>query len=441
MFRNEGELISEGNAKQRTDALRILEAGIAAVDPYRSIMDFVQVEGSKMTVAGERYDLAKVERVIVLGAGKAAVPMVRAVVDLLGDRAEGHANALEDARIGRVEVVRATHPIPGEEGVRGSRRIMDLAASATERDLVLCLISGGGSALMPLPEEGLTLKDKMAMTELLLKCGATIQELNCVRKHISAIKGGKLARAAAPAPLASLILSDVIGDPLDSIASGPTAPDTTSYADARGILRKYGVWDRAPEAVRKHLEAARYETPKPGDPVFGRVRNVLIGNNKKSQRAMVAKAKELGYAAFEVGPYLLGDSREAAPRLLEQARALAGGRRPAAVVAGGETTVVVRGKGRGGRNQEIALVSLGLLREGELLAAAGTDGIDGKSPAAGALADATVAAKARSKGLLVAPFLDNNDSTAFFEAAGGLLLTGPTGTNVADVELYLSGTP
>ena len=441
MFRNEGELISEGNAKQRTDALRILEAGIAAVDPYRSIMDFVQVEGSKMTVAGERYDLAKVERVIVLGAGKAAVPMVRAVVDLLGDRAEGHANALEDARIGRVEVVRATHPIPGEEGVRGSRRIMDLAASATERDLVLCLISGGGSALMPLPEEGLTLQDKMAMTELLLKCGATIQELNCVRKHISAIKGGKLARAAAPAPLASLILSDVIGDPLDSIASGPTAPDTTSYADARGILRKYGVWDRAPEAVRSHLEAARYETPKPGDPVFGRVRNVLIGNNKKSQRAMVARAKELGYAAFEVGPYLLGDSREAAPRLLEQARALAGGRRPAAVVAGGETTVVVRGKGRGGRNQEIALVSLGLLREGELLAAAGTDGIDGKSPAAGALADATVAAKARSKGLLVAPFLDNNDSTAFFEAAGGLLLTGPTGTNVADVELYLSGTP
>ncbi len=441
MFRNEGELLSEGNAKQRADALSILEAGIAAVDPYRSIMDFVKVRDGRLTVADERYDLSKVERVIVLGAGKAAVPMVRAVVDLLGERAEGHANALEEARVGRVEVSRATHPIPGEEGVRGSRRIMALARSATERDLVLCLISGGGSALMPLPEEGLTLQDKMSMTELLLKCGATIQELNCVRKHISAIKGGKLARAATPAPLASLILSDVIGDPLDSIASGPTAPDTTSYGDARGILKRYAVWDRAPEAVRRHLDAAKYETPKPGDPIFAKVRNVLIGNNKKSQRAMVVRAMELGYATFEVGPYVLGDSREAAPRLLGQARALAGDDRPAAVVAGGETTVVVRGKGRGGRNQEMALVSLGLLQEGELFAAAGTDGIDGKSPAAGSLADAVVAARARSKGLDAAPFLADNDSTAFFEAAGGLLLTGPTGTNVADIELFLAGAP
>ena len=441
MFKNLQGLLGEGDRAQREAALEILTAGIAAVDPYRSIKDFMSVKGRALSVAGERYDLDRIGRVIVLGAGKAAIPMVNAVVDLLGDRAEGHVNALEDRKVGRVEVSRATHPIPGEEGVRGSKRIMALARAATERDLVLCLISGGGSALMPLPEEGLSLRDKMAMTDLLLKCGATIQELNCVRKHISAIKGGKLARAVSPAPLVSLILSDVIGDPLDSIASGPTAPDTTTYANAREILRRYGVWDRSPEAVRRELEAERFETPKSGDPVFAKVRNVLIGNNKKSQRAMVAKAEQLGYRAFEVGPYVLGNAREAAPALLEQARSLAGQSRHAAVVAGGETTVVVRGKGRGGRNQEMALVNLELLRESELFAAAGTDGIDGKSPAAGALSDATVAARARSKGLEAAPYLANNDSTAFFEAAGGLLLTGPTGTNVADVELYLAGIP
>jgi len=441
VFTNRHELLGDGDRSQREAALDILAAGIAAVDPYRSIKDFVSVKGNAMTVAGERYDLGRVEHVVVLGAGKAAIPMVTAVVDLLGDRAEGHVNALEDRRIGKVVVSRATHPIPGEEGVRGSKRIMALARVASERDLVLCLISGGGSALMPLPEEGLTLKDKMAMTDLLLKCGATIQELNCVRKHISAIKGGKLARAAAPAPLVSLILSDVIGDPLDSIASGPTAPDTTSYATAREILHRYGVWDRSPIGVRRELEAERFETPKAGDPIFAKVRNVLIGNNKKSQRAMVAKAKELGYRALEVEPYVLGDAREAAPRLLERSRALAGKARAAAVVAGGETTVVVRGKGRGGRNQEMALVDLGLLREGELFAAAGTDGIDGKSPAAGALADAAVAARAKELALDARAFLDDNDSTSFFERAGGLLVTGPTGTNVADVELYLVGAP
>jgi glycerate 2-kinase len=294
---------------------------------------------------------------------------------------------------------------------------------------------------MPLPEEGLTLRDKMVMTDLLLKCGATIQELNCVRKHMSAIKGGKLARAAAPAPLASLILSDVIGDPLDSIASGPTAPDTTSYADAREILHRYGVWDRAPEAVRRELTEARHETPKAGDAVFAKVRNVLIGNNKKAQRAMVERAASLGYAARELEPYVLGSSREAVVRLLGQARGLAGQARPAAVVAGGETTVVVRGKGRGGRNQEMALVALGQLREGELFASIGTDGIDGKSHAAGAMVDAAVSARAASRHVDAAGLLADNDSTAFFEAAGGLLVSGPTGTNVADVHLYLAGRP
>jgi glycerate-2-kinase len=437
MFEGHEELIQGPTGPLRADALEILAAGIGAVDPYRSIMDFVSVEGSTLTVAGTRYDLEKVERVLVLGAGKAAIAMVSAINDLVGDRAEGHVNAIEDRTIGNVTCSRATHPIPGPEGVEGSRRIIELARSASGNDLVLCLISGGGSALMPLPEEGLTLGDKMEMTNILLKCGATIQELNCIRKHMSAIKGGKLAQAAAPATLVSLILSDVIGDPLDSIASGPTAPDPTTYGDARAILESYGVWEEAPEAVRRELREGKFETPMEGDPIFDRVQNVLIGNNKKAQGAMVHRARELGYQTSQLADYVLGDARVSALELLETARSITGGETRAAIVAGGETTVIVQGSGRGGRNQEMALVNLATIEEGELFASVGTDGIDGKSHGAGAIADTPIRQNASSMGLDAMAFLANNDSTAFFEQAGGLLVTGPTGTNVADVELYL----
>jgi hydroxypyruvate reductase len=363
--------------------------------------------------------------------------MVTAIVDMLGDKAEGHVNALEDRTIGNVVCHKATHPIPGPEGVEGSRLMFEAAKGASQRDLVLCLISGGGSALMPLPEEGLTLEHKMEMTNILLKCGATIQELNCIRKHMSAIKGGKLARAAAPAPVTSLILSDVIGDPLDSIASGPTAPDTTSYEDARTILDKYDVWDQVPAQVRRELEAARFETPKEGDPLFERVQNVLIGNNMKSQIAMVHRALQLGYMGIQMEDYLLGNAREAAGEFLDMARGFTVDDKKAVVVAGGETTVIVTGDGRGGRNQEMALVNMGRLAEGELFASVGTDGIDGKSHAAGALVDTAILASAMEQDLDPGDYLAENDSTAFFERAGGLLVTGPSGTNVADVQLYM----
>ena len=439
MFKNRDDLVSGPEDKMRADALEILKAGIDAVDPYRSINDSVRRAGATLLVADAMYDLDEVERVIVLGGGKAAIAMVTAIVDLLGEQAEGHVNALEDRTIGRVVCHRATHPIPGPEGVEGSRLMFEAAEGATEKDLVLCLISGGGSALMPLPEEGLTLEDKMEMTDILLKCGATIQELNCIRKHMSAIKGGKLARAAAPAPVTSLILSDVIGDPLDSIASGPTAPDTTSYEDARAILTRYDVWDQVPDNVRRELEAGRFETPKEGDPLFDRVQNVLIGNNMKSQIAMVHRALQMGYVGYQMEGYLLGNAREAAKEFLETARGLTEGEDHAVVVAGGETTVVVTGAGHGGRNQEMALVNLREMGEGELFASAGTDGIDGKSHAAGALVDAGILASAVELGLEPEEYLANNDSTAFFERAGGLLVTGPTGTNVADVQLYMKG--
>ena len=437
MFKNRDELVTGPEEEMRGHALEILKAGIDAVEPYRSIMDFVSRNGDTLVVADATYDLSEMDRVFVLGAGKAALAMVSAIVDLLGDQAEGHVNTLEDRTIGRVVCSRATHPIPGPEGVEGSQRIIEAAEGATEKDLVLCLISGGGSALMPLPEEGLTLEDKMEMTNILLKCGATIQELNCIRKHMSAIKGGKLARAAAPAPVTSLILSDVIGDPLDSIASGPTAPDTTSYEDARAILTKYDVWDQVPDAVREELEAARFETPKEGDPLFDRVQNVLVGNNMKSQIAMVDRAIQLGYVGTQLEDYLLGNATEAAGEFLGTARELTVDETRAVVVAGGETTVIVKGSGRGGRNQEMALVNLRHMREGELFASAGTDGIDGESHAAGALVDRNILSTSEARGLDVDAYLADNDSTTFFERAGGLLVTGPTGTNVADVQLYM----
>lgn len=438
MFSDTEKVLKGPTAQARKDALAILEAGVRAVEPYSCIEDSFRVkEDGELQVVDRHYDLGTIDRVLVLGAGKAAIPMVRAVVDLLGDRAEGHVNALEDQNVGRVECTRATHPIPGPEGEAGSRRIMEIATSATERDLVLCLISGGGSALMPLPEEGISLEDKMRVTDLLLKCGATIQELNCVRKHISAIKGGKLARAASPAPLVSLILSDVIGDPLDSIASGPTAPDTTTYEDARRVLHDHDIWGDVPASVRHELEEERFETPKEGDDVFSRVQNVIIGNNRKAQRAMAAQASHLGYQAFEVKEYLLGNARDAGPRFLGIARGKVGASKRAAVVAGGETTVVVRGKGRGGRNQEMALVSLDHIKKGELFASLGTDGIDGNSHGAGALVDTQVDKLALTYGLNIGAYLADNDSTTFFEKVGALLVTGPTGTNVADVQLYL----
>jgi glycerate 2-kinase len=437
MFKNRDELLSGPNVGLRKDALDILRAGVDAVEPYRSVNDFVNRNGDALTVGDRLYDLDSVDRVIVLGGGKAAIAMVTAIVDLMGDLAEGHVNALEDRTIGRVVCHRATHPIPGPEGVEGSRLMFEAARGATERDLVLCLISGGGSALMPLPEDGLTLEDKMTMTDLLLKCGATIQELNCVRKHMSAIKGGKLARAASPAAVTSLILSDVIGDPLDSIASGPTAPDTTTYADAREILERYRVWEQAPEAVRRELLAERFETPKEGDPVFERVQNLLIGNNLKSQVAMVHRALQLGYVGIQMDDYLLGDAREAAIGFLDTARGFTEGESRAVVVGGGETTVVVTGSGRGGRNQEMALVAMGRMEEGELFASIGTDGIDGKSHAAGAMVDTEVNRTAAELELDPGDYLAENDSTSFFERAGGLLVTGPSGTNVADVQLYM----
>jgi glycerate 2-kinase len=439
-------------ADLRRDALAIFHAGLGAVNPAEAIALHVRVERDRLGVNGTSLDLGAFERVFVVGAGKAAARMAQAVEGLLGGRLTagvvsvkyGHA-----APLGIVKVHEAGHPVPDEAGVRGAEAITGLLGGAGEKDLVFCLLSGGGSALLPCPAEGLTLQDKQETTQALLACGATIQEINAVRKHISRLKGGRLARLAYPATLVSLILSDVIGDDLGSIASGPTAPDSSSFADCLKILEAYDLTSRVPPAVRAHLERGAHgeaeETPKAGDAALARTTNVIIGSNLQCIRAATEKADALGYRSLILSSYVEGETREVAKVHGAIAREIrASGhpvRPPACVVSGGETTVTLKGPGKGGRNQEFALAAAiavdGL--PGVVALSGGTDGTDGPTDAAGAIADGETVTRARALNLSAANYLRENDSYHFFRALGDLLLTGPTYTNVMDLRLVLVG--
>lgn len=337
------------------------------------------------------------------------------------------------ARLRRIELNECGHPMPDENGLRGAQRILDMASTAKKDDLVICLISGGASALLPLPPPSVTFEEKQRITAALLKCGATIHEFNCVRKHLSAIKGGNLARAAAPAAVLSLILSDVIGDNLDAIGSGPTAPDPTTVADAAAILKKYGI--AAPPLT---------ETPKPGDPAFRRTRNVIVGSNRLAVDAAAAKAKALGFRPLVLSTFVEGETSEVArvhaaiaKEMIATGRPV---RSPACLISGGETTVTIQGNGLGGRNQEFALAAAIELNgfDNVTILSAGTDGTDGPTDAAGAIADGGTIARAQASGLNARAALANNDSYHFFEPLGDLVKTGPTGTNVMDIHLLLS---
>ena len=336
---------------------------------------------------------ATYKRIFVVGAGKATAPMAQAIEKMLGKRIAGglinikHGHA---AKLSRIEQNECGHPIPDEAGVRGAQRIAAIAREATAGDLVICLISGGGSALMPLPVPPITLAEKQATTNLLLACGATIHEINSVRKHISAIKGGQLAALAAPARVISLILSDVIGDNLDVIGSGPTSPDASTFAAARGVFEKYGIWNKVPKAVRDRLDKGSRgeieETPKS----LTNVENRIIGSNRLALDAAAAKAKELGFKALILSSSIEGETREVAGMHAAIAREIRQSghplKPPACIISGGETTVTIRGKGKGGRNQEFALaaaVGIAGLKD-VLIFSAGTDGTDGPTDAAGA---------------------------------------------------------
>ena len=436
-------------ALRRAHARAIFDAGIAAADPGRCVHQALAVTGDVLRCGPLRFPLDTISSLRLVGAGKATAAMAAAAEAILGDRIEygaintkyGHALPLA-----RVETFEAGHPVPDEAGVAGTRRQLELLTDLAPDALVLGLFSGGGSALLPAPAEGLTLAEKQETTRLLLACGATIDEINALRKHLSAIKGGLLARAAAPARVVALMLSDVIGDPLDTIASGPTHPDTTTFDDCLAIVDRYDLRDQLPSPVRQHLEAGargeQPETPKPGDPCFARAESLVIGNSRLAIGAAAHKASVLGYKVLVLTSRLQGEARQAAAALVSIAQETAETNRPiarpACLIAGGETTVTLRNNGKGGRNQELALAAA-LQLEGwpATLLSGGTDGTDGPTDAAGALADGQTLSRARAQGLDARAFLDRHDSYPFFAALDDLVITGPTGTNVMDLQIVL----
>jgi hydroxypyruvate reductase len=427
----------------REAAAAIWRAALAAGDVAPLLHRHLRLTGHTLSAGSLTLDLERVRRVLVLGAGKAGASMARAVEARLGPRVrEGFVVVKDGYRVptARVEVAEAGHPVPDARGLAASARLLALAEAATAEDLVLVLVSGGGSALTPAPAPPITLEEKQAVTRLLLAAGATINELNAVRKHLSRFKGGLLARAAWPATVLTLALSDVIGDPLDVIASGPTAPDPTTYGEALMVLERRGVAGRAPASILARLRAGVRgdvpETPKPGDHAFERVTNLVIGNNALVVDAAAAAAERLGYRPHVLTRSLQGEARDVARSLLARARALAG---PACLIAGGETTVTVRGSGRGGRCQEFALAAALQLGADESLVvlAAGTDGTDGPTDAAGGLVDAATVGRARAAGLDPARALADNDAYPLLTATGDSVVSGPTSTNLLDLYLIL----
>lgn len=454
----------EGKASR--DAEAIFRAALARVDPAAMVRDAVRVEGGAITFGNglekASYDLAAYDRLIVTGFGKAGASMARGLEEALaGTVAEsllaGGAVAVKKGyldRLAKITLLEASHPVPDASSVAAAKAVLALANGADERALAIVLISGGGSALLCAPASGISLEDKAATTSLLLGSGAPIQEVNCVRKHLSAVKGGRLAAAFAPATVVSLILSDVIGDDLDAIASGPTAPDPTSWADALAIVRRRGIETALPQSVADLLRRgaaggvdAPADTPKAEDPAFARTRNLLVGTNRLALMAAESKARMLGYSTLVLTSRLTGEAREAALLLLGIGKDITVSGfplpRPACLLVGGETTVTLRGKGKGGRNQEMALAFLAAMARtpkeagGQIFLAASTDGSDGPTDAAGAFASAPLLGRARTAGLDPDAYLANNDSYAFFDKIGGLLRTGPTNTNVCDLQILI----
>lgn len=438
--------------KAREIAINALNAALQAVDPEAIIKSKVQIKDNTLKVENLSFNLAKFKNIFVVGGGKASGCMAEALEEALGNRiSEGAINVpytCPSYQTVKIKLQRASHPIPDAAGVKGARYMLDLVDRAEENDLVICLISGGGSSLMPQPSNGVSLSDKRKVTDELLRSGATITEINAVRKHISGLKGGWLAKKAYPATVVNLILSDVVGDPLDSIASGPTVPDPTTFKDAVEILKHHRLWSKVPTSVKKVLvngeKGLISETPKAGDKTFEKVYNIVIANNFTASSAAYNSVNNAGLSALLLTSCLEGQARDVGTMLASVAKEIAtSGKpvpKPAGIVAGGETTVNVIGKGKGGRNQEIALgaaLKIGDL-DGVVVVSLSTDGVDGPTDAAGAIADGKTLLRAHELGLNPRKALAENNSYPFFAKLGDLVLTGPTGTNVCDVSMIVS---
>jgi glycerate 2-kinase len=436
----------------RADATALMQAALDAVDPRKAIRHVLALEGDALRVGDREYPLVRRDQLVVVGAGKAGATMAQAVEEILGDHIvaglvitkRGQASGYSGKRI---QIVEGSHPTPDEAGLLGAHKIAEMLEPLGPRDLVICLVSGGGSALLTLPANGIELCNLQDLTQQLLKSGATINEINCVRKHLSLVKGGQLARMAYPATVVSLILSDVVGSPLDVIASGPTVPDPTTYEDAWAILERYNLIRRLNHSIRGRLQAgmtgAFAETPKEGDPAFQNVHNVVIGSNEIAALASLHEAQEQGYNAALLSTYVEGEARQVARVLAALGKECVHSgnplQPPACLIAGGETTVTISGKGAGGRNQELALAAA-IALDGwpdVALATLATDGGDGPTDAAGAFVTGETAQRARDQGLAPLAYLENNDSYHFFQQLGDAVVTGPTGTNVNDLTFIL----
>mgnify|MGYP001163276370 CR=1 FL=1 len=431
-----------GSLRLREDARACLDAAIAAVDPTRLVINAFE-QPSEI--------LPGTDPVHVVGVGKAAPAMARGACAILGTRITGGVviapTGTEMHDLGNLRTLVGGHPFPDARSERAGRAVAQFVEQISTGDLLLCLISGGGSALMTLPLPGVSLDDVRETTQTLLRAGATIDELNCVRKHLDGLKGGRMAQIAAPARVLALVLSDVLGDSPDVIASGPLSPDPTTFSDAVAIVERRGVRDRIPTSALDYMESgargAVPESPGPDAPYFDDVEVRIVGNNRMAAHAALQEAERRGYRTRLLTTELSGEASEVGRMLATQALEMEGGEGsitpPACLIAAGETTVNVRGAGRGGRNQELVLgAALALHGRGPLLVASmGTDGIDGASHAAGAFADETTIARAEALGLDAEAALTANNSTPFFEALNDLIVTGPTGTNVMDIQVVL----
>jgi len=454
-IKNKEQLIRNGetqlNRDARSLALKSLESALNAVDSKQIIKSKILLKNSGLQVNGYSFDLKKFKNIYVIGGGKASGSMAEAIEQILGKYiTNGLVNVPEGSKQNTkiIEPHEASHPIPDEAGVEGTRSMLKMVEQAKEDDLIICLISGGGSSLMPLPRGEISISDKREITNALLKCGATINEINTVRKHISDFKGGWLAKKAYPATILNLILSDVVGDPLDFIASGPTVPDSTTFNDAVKILEKYRLWSKAPVSIRKVLSDGEKgiipETPKADDEAFKKVFNVVVGNNRLASITAREYLKSEGLNTLLLTATLEGEARHVGVMLASIAREVsASGNpvpKPAGIIAGGETTVTVTGKGLGGRNQEIALATVRNLKgmNGVVVASLSTDGVDGPTDAAGAIVDGKTLDRATKMGLTSEEYLAENDSYHFFSKLGDLIFTGPTGTNVNDVSVIVA---
>jgi glycerate 2-kinase len=434
--------------ERRYKVASILSSALSAVEPATAVKRALKREGDHLLITGKSYHLPRLNHIWIIGAGKAGVPMAQSVVEILGNRITGGVVIVKEGFASgilpeNIRVIEAGHPIPDERGQAGAKQIEHLLRQTQFDDLVICLISGGGSALLPHPVNGVSLADLQQLSQHLLDCGASVVEINTLRKHLDQFKGGQLVRQIKPASAISLILSDVVGNPLDTIASGLTVPDPSTFQDAYNILQKYHLVDRISPSIVFHLQQGMRgeipETPKPGHEMFRHVQNEIIGSNMIACQATQKTAQEYGFNTQLLTTYLQGEANQAGRFLASILRQITDNglplHRPACLVVGGETTVTVKGDGKGGRNLELALAAamdLSGLVDVALITLA-TDGNDGPTDAAGAYVDGETMRCAEQLGLNPLHYLENNDSYHFFEHLGGLIKTGPTQTNVNDV--------